>query len=188
MKKKKKWIPVVIFLVMFFGYSALVYEPKESLEDELARIEAMKALTPTAIPLTEQLGITIDAETFVENWGKTELPPELDVVGLSNLKDVDVIENGMMKIIRAKTNDSRALDVTVTLENDVPIYVMISGIPTTKTKVKIGILGRLKTETKSDVASIDMFSDTEGGYLAVYNSAAGTITDYETGDMIVKWE
>lgn len=185
MKKKKNWIPVVIFLVMLVGYCAISYEPPgETLEEELAEL----ALTPTAIPLTEQLGITIDAEAFVENWGKTELPPELETLGLSNLKDVDVVGNGMMKIIRAKTNDSRALDVTVTLENDVPIYVMISGIPTTKTKVKIGIFGRLKTETKSDVASVDMFSDTEGGYLAVYDSAAGTITDYETGDIIVKWE
>lgn len=190
MKKKKNWIPVVLFVVMLVGYCALTYEPKESLEEELARVEAMMALTPTAIPLTEQLGITIDAEAFVENWGKNTitLPEELEVVGLADLVGTEVIENGMMTIIRGTTNDSRALDVTVTLENEEVIYIMISGIPTTQKKVKIGIFGRLKTETKNDVASIDMFSDTESGYLAKYNSAAGTITDYETGDIIVQWE
>lgn len=180
--KKRNIVIVVLFLAMFVGYCALVYEPKESLEDILARVTP----EPTAIPLTEQLGITIDAQAFVENWGK--LPDELEVVGLGDLVGTEVIKNGIMTIIRGKTNDSRALDVTVTLENDVPIYIMLSGIPTTQKKIKIGVLGRLKTKTENDVASIDLFSDTEGGYLAVYDSAAGTITDYETGEMIVKWE
>lgn len=187
MKKKKNWIPVVIFLVIFVGYCALVYEPPgETLEEELARVEAIMALTPTAVPLTEQLGITIDAEAFVENWNK--LPSELETVGLGNLKDIKRTKNGIMTIIRATTNDSRELSVTATLENGEVIYIMLSGIPTTKSKVKVGMFGKLKTETKNDVASVDMFSDTEGGYLAVYHSTAGTITDYETGEIIVSWE
>lgn len=180
--KKRNIVIVAVFLLMLVGYCALVYEPKESLEDELARITP----EPTQMALTEQLGITIDAEAFVENWNK--LPSELEVVGLGDLKAVDKIENGIMTVIRAKTNDSRELDVTVTLENGEVIYIMLSGIPTTKSKVKIGIFGKIKTEKQSDVASVDMFSDTEGGYLAVYDSAAGTITDYETGEVIVKWE
>jgi hypothetical protein len=118
---------------------------------------------------------------------EVELPEELAIVGLSDLKDIVTTENGTMKIIRAVINDSRALSVTATLEDGKVIYIMLSDIPTTKTKVKIGIFGRLKTKTQYDVASIDMFTDTEG-YLAIYDSAAGTITDYETGDIIVKWE
>lgn len=176
--KKRNIVIVVVFLLMLVGYCALVYEPKESLEDELARITP----EPTQIPLTEQLGITIDAEAFVENWNK--LPDELEVVGLGDLKDIDRVGN----IIRAKTNDSRALDVTVTFENDVPIYIMLSGIPTTEKKIKIGAFGKLKTKTEYATTGVDMFSDTEGGYLAIYNSAAGTITDYETGEVIVQWE
>lgn len=117
-----------------------------------------------------------------------ELPSELSVVGLDNLKDVEEKGSGIMRTIRGKTNDSLSLDVTVTLENDVPIYIMISGIPVAKTKATVDAFGKVSTKMDYTAGSVDMFSDTEGGYLAVYDSEAGTITDYETGDIIVSWE
>lgn len=34
--------------------------------------------------------------------------------------------------------------------------------------------------------SVDLYYDHDGGYLAVYHGNDGTITDYETGEVIVE--
>lgn len=101
-----------------------------------------------------------------------------DTIGVTDFHDVDVMENGVMHIVRGQIYDSPNLQLNVTLENRQIIYVEIAGIPDTKTEAYINWRGKLKTKTVDTVTSVEMFSDTEGGYLAVLDWENKTISQY----------
>lgn len=103
----------------------------------------------------------------------------LDTIGVSDYHDVDVIENGAMHIVRGKIYDSDNLQLNVTLENRSIIYVELAGIPDQKTEAYINWRGKLKTKTVDTITAVELYSDTEGGYLAVLDWDTKTVSEYE---------
>ena len=84
-----------------------------------------------------------------------------------------------MHIVRGQIYDSPNLQLNVTLENRTIIHAEIAGIPDTKTEAYITWRGKLKTKTVGTVTSVEMYSDTEGGYLAVLDWETKTISGIE---------
>lgn len=100
-------------------------------------------------------------------------------IGVTEFHDVTIVDNSPMHIITGKIYDSGDLQLNVTLENREIIYVGLAGIPDTKTEAYINWRGKLKTKTVDTKITVDMFSDTEGGYLAVLDWKNKTISEYE---------
>lgn len=103
----------------------------------------------------------------------------LDTLGITDFHDVDITENGAMHIVRGEIFDSSNLQVNMTLENRSVIYVEIAGIPDTKTEAYINWRGKIKVKTVDTKTTAEMYSDTEGGYLAVLDWDTKTISEYE---------
>lgn len=102
------------------------------------------------------IGLAFGEDTSAEEVPTpTALYPELEVVGLSDLKDITVTENHNMTIIRAKTNNRQEYDVHITLEDGKVIYVQMSAV-----------MGD----------AVVMF---DGEYKAIYDSEENTIKAYE---------
>ena len=102
-----------------------------------------------------------------------------DTIGISDYHDVDIHENGIMHIVRGKVYDSNELQLNVTLENRKIIYVALAGIPDTKTEAYINWRGQLKFKTVGTTTSVDLYSDTDGGYLAKVDWENKTISAIE---------
>lgn len=103
----------------------------------------------------------------------------LDTLGITDFHDVEITENGVMHIVRGKIFNSSNLQVNMTLENRAVIYVEIAGIPDTKTEAYINWRGKIKVKTVDTKTTAEMYSDTEGGYLAVLDWDTKTISEYE---------
>lgn len=90
----------------------------------------------------------------------------LTTVGITDFHDVEVIENGIMHIVRGKIFDSDTLQVNVTLENREIILVELTGIPDTDTEVYINWRGKIKFRTVDTKKAVDLYYDVDGGYVA----------------------
>ncbi len=102
-----------------------------------------------------------------------------ETIGVTDFHDVDIIENGVMHIVTGKIYDSSNLQLNATLENRSIIYVELAGIPAQKTEAYINWRGKLKTKTVDSKTAVEMYSDTEGGYLAVLDWNTKTVSEYE---------
>lgn len=112
------------------------------------------------------------AETFA-NAGFTEdeiagYREIIETVGVKEFHDVEVIENGIMHIVRGKVYDSSNLQVNMTLENREIIYIELAGIPDVKNVPYINWRGKLKNRKEDTKTSVELYSDTEGGYEGVF--------------------
>ena len=90
----------------------------------------------------------------------------LTTVGITDFHDVEVIENGIMHIVRGKIFDSDTLQVNVTLENRKIILVELAGIPATNTEAYINWRGKIKFRTVDTKKAVDLYYDVDGGYVA----------------------
>lgn len=90
----------------------------------------------------------------------------LTTVGITDYYDVEIIENGIMHIVRGKIFDSDTLQVNVTLENRKIILVELTGIPATDTEAYINWRGDIKFRTVGTKKSVDLYYDVDGGYVA----------------------
>ena len=111
-------------------------------------------------------------EAYVFSTSDQEL---LSSLGLTDVHDLDVMDNGKMRIIRAKIFDSEDLQLNITQEDDHIIYVQLTGIAedfdaysnrTDKLDMGVGLQGKNQ---------VDMYSDTEGGILAIINWGEKTL-------------
>lgn len=91
----------------------------------------------------------------------------IETVGVAEFHDVEIIENGIMHIIRGKIYDSSNLQLNVTLEDREIIYIELAGIPDVKNVPYINWRGKLKNKRVNTVTSVELYSDTEGGYEGV---------------------
>ena len=102
----------------------------------------------------------------------------LDTVGVTDFHDVTIGDNDPMTIVRGKIYDSENLQLNVTLENHQIIYVELAGIPDTKTEAYLNWRGKIKWKKVDTKKAVDLYSDTEGGYLAVLDWESKTIVEY----------
>ena len=102
-----------------------------------------------------------------------------DTVGVTDFHDVSIVDNDPMTIIHGKIYDSEDLQLNVTLENHQIIYVGLAGIPDTKAEAYLNWRGKLKWKTVDPKKAVDLYSDTEGGYLGVLDWDNKTISEYE---------
>lgn len=93
----------------------------------------------------------------------------LTTVGITDYHDVEVIENGVMHIVRGKIFDSDDLQVNVTLENRKIILVELAGIPATNTEAYINWRGKIKFRTVDTKKAVDLYYDVDGGYVAKFD-------------------
>lgn len=103
----------------------------------------------------------------------------LDTVGVTDFHDVTIVDNDPMTIVRGKIYDSENLQLNVTLENHQIIYVELAGIPDTKTEAYLNWRGKIKWKKADTKKAVDLYSDTEGGYLAALDWESKTIAEYE---------
>ena len=103
----------------------------------------------------------------------------LNTVGVTDFHDVSIVQNDPMTIIRGKIYDSENLQLNMTLENHQIIYVELAGIPDTKSEAYLNWRGKLKWKTVDTKKAVDLYSDTEGGYLGVLDWDNKTISEYE---------
>lgn len=102
-----------------------------------------------------------------------------DTVGVTDFHDVSIVDNNPMTVVRGKIYDSEDLQLNVTLEDRQIIYVELAGIPDTKTEAYLNWRGKVKWKTVDTKKAVDLYSDTEGGYLAVLDWDTKTVTEYE---------
>ncbi len=102
-----------------------------------------------------------------------------DTVGITDFHDVEIIENGIMHIVRGKIFDSDQLQLNVTLENRVIISIQLAGIPAEKTEAYINWRGKIKFKKVGTKKSVDLYYDVAGGYLAKLDWENRTITPFE---------
>ena len=102
-----------------------------------------------------------------------------DTIGVTDFHDVSIVDNDPMTIVRGKIYDSEDLQLNVTLENRQIIYVELAGIPDTKTEAYFNWRGKVKWKTVNTKKAVELYSDTEGGYLGVLNWDNKTISEYE---------
>lgn len=102
-----------------------------------------------------------------------------NTVGVTGFHDVSIVQNDPMTIICGKIYDSENLQLNVTLENRQIIYVELAGIPDTKAEAYLNWRGKLKWKTVDTKKAVDLYSDTEGGYLAVLDWENKTVAEYE---------
>lgn len=91
----------------------------------------------------------------------------IETVGIAEFHDVEIIENGIMHIVRGKIYDSSNLQLNVTLENREIIYIELAGIPDVKNVPYINWRGKLKNKKVNSKTSVELYSDTDGGYEGV---------------------
>lgn len=103
----------------------------------------------------------------------------LNTVGVTDFHDVSIVQNDPMTIIRGKIYDSENLQLNMTLENHQIIYVELAGIPDTKSEAYLNWRGKLKWKTVDTKKAVELYSDTEGGYLGVLDWDNKTISEYE---------
>lgn len=102
-----------------------------------------------------------------------------NTVGVTDFHDVSIVDNDRMTIVRGKIYDSENLQLNVTLEDHEIIYVQLAGIPDTKTEAYFNWRGKVKWKTVNTKKAVDLYSDTEGGYLGVLDWGNKTISEYE---------
>ena len=102
-----------------------------------------------------------------------------DTIGVTDFHDVSIIDNDPMTVICGKIYDSEDLQLNVTLENRQIIYVELAGIPDTKTEAYFNWRGKVKWKTVHTIKTVELYSDTEGGYLGVLDWDNKTISEYE---------
>ncbi len=102
-----------------------------------------------------------------------------NTIGVTDFHDVSIVDNNPMTIICGKIYDSDNLQLNVTLENRQIIYIGLAGIPDTKAEAYLNWRGKVKWKTVDTKRTVDMYSDTEGGYLAVLDWENKTISEYE---------
>lgn len=110
----------------------------------------------------------------------------LSNVGITQYTVSKVANNGSIDTIIGRTSDDNYLQVNIILENKEVISIFLSDMGTEKHNVKVKKNGKVKVTVESDKMSVDLYYDHDGGYLAVYHGNDGTITDYETGEVIVE--
>ena len=160
-KKKHNWIPIVIFCVILFGYSALTYDPEEAARKR----EYELMLTPTPFPT--------DTPTPI-GWVKptaTKAPSANDAimanVGLTDYTEINTAYYGNSRTMSAQTNDNyKPRYFTVCYEN-----------------------GNIESIYMLNAAKeIWLYSRSNGGYLAKYNKRTGEVIHYESGGVIENWK
>lgn len=102
-----------------------------------------------------------------------------DAVGVTDFHDISIIDNDPMTVICGKIYDSEDLQLNVTLENHQIIYVELAGIPDTKTQAYFNWRGKVKWKTVNTKKAVELYSDTEGGYLGVLDWDNKTILEYK---------
>ena len=102
-----------------------------------------------------------------------------DTIGVTDFHDVSIVDNDPMTVICGKIYDSEDLQLNVTLENHQIIYVELAGIPDTKTQAYFNWRGKVKWKTVHTIKTVELYSDTEGGYLGVLDWDNKTISEYE---------
>lgn len=132
--------------------------------------------TPTASP-TDWRNV-FSSNGFTEDE-MSEYEEILTNVGITDYHDVEIIENGIMHIVRGKIYDSDELQLNVTLENRKIIVVTLAGIPDYETNAYINWRGKLKFKKEQTKQSIDLYYDVEGGYVAKLDWEKMLITPYE---------
>lgn len=147
----KKLLLAVICVAFLVGCGA-EGAPAEQGEDENANNDWAEAFA--------EVGFTED-----EIAGYREI---IETVGVKEFHDVEVIENGIMHIVRGKVYDSSNLQVNMTLENREIIYIELAGIPDVKNVPYINWRGKLKNRREDTKTSVELYSDTEGGYEGVF--------------------
>lgn len=103
----------------------------------------------------------------------------LNTVSVTDFHDVSIVQNDPMTIIRGKIYDSENLQLNMTLENHQIIYVELAGIPDTKAEAYLNWRGKVKWKTVDTKKAVELYSDTEGGYLGVLDWDNKTISEYE---------
>lgn len=91
----------------------------------------------------------------------------IETVGIEEFHDVEIIENGIMHIVQGKIYDSENLQLNVTLEDREIIYIELAGIPDVENVPYINWRGKPKIKKVDTKTSVELYSDTEGGYEGV---------------------
>lgn len=161
----KRWAGIVLTLIMIFAFCAC------------------GSTAATVKDKTEQAGF-ITWDTAFSEAGFTAEEIEcyrevLDTVGVTDFHDVTIIDNDPFTIVHGKIYDSENLQLNLTLENHKIIYVELAGIPDTKTEAYLNWRGKIKWKKVDTKKAVDLYSDTEGGYLAVLDWRSKTIAEYE---------
>lgn len=154
--KKMAWLMGLVAVVVFFLVGCSKKDSAEPVAWDTAFSEA---------------GFTDDE---IESYREV-----FDTVGVTDFHDVSIVDNNPMTVVRGKIYDSEDLQLNVTLENRQIIYVELAGIPDTKTEAYLNWRGKVKWKTVDTKKAVDLYSGTEGGYLAVLDWGNKTISKYE---------
>lgn len=154
----KKVLFAVVCLVLLAGCG-------ESVPDDQAELEALDVASEEA-ELNNDWAEAFAEAGFTEDEiaGYREI---IETVGVKEFHDVEIIENGIMHIVRGEIYDSSNLQLNMTLEDREIIYIELAGIPDVENVPYINWRGKLKNKKVNSKTSVELYSDTEGGYEGV---------------------
>lgn len=103
----------------------------------------------------------------------------LTKVGITDFHHVDIVENGIMHIVRGKIFNADQLQLNVTLEHRKIILIELAGLPAKRTESYINWRGKVRFRTVNTTKSVDLYYDMDGGYRAVLDWPNKMITAIE---------
>lgn len=171
MKKLFSMVFVIFALILIAGFVILIADnSSDRAENASGESESVPGQSDWRTVFLES-GFTEDE---IATYGEM-----LDEVGIGDFHDVEIIENGIMHIVRGKIYDSDRLQLNITLENRKIIYIELAGLPATESEAYINWRGKLKFKTVDTVKSVELYYDTDGGYQAKLDWENKTITAIE---------
>ena len=175
---KKFWVYVTCIIISLITVVlcvvvAVTAEPGTNESDhENANTEEV-----TDTNITSDWKTAFSANGFTEDE-ISEYEEILTNVGITDYHDIEIIENGIMHIVKGKIYDSKLLQLNMTLENRHIIVITLSGIPDDESTAYINWRGELKFKKEQTKKSIDLYYDVDGGYVAKLDWENMIITPY----------
>ena len=166
----KKWFLSFLSVIVIIALCACADNTPSTSQES----EKLSAQSNVPIAWDAAFGDAGFTEDEIESYRKV-----FDTVGVTDFHDVTIVNNDPMTIVCGKIYDSEDLQLNVTLEDRQIIYVELAGIPDTDAEAYLNWRGKLKWKKVNTKKAVDLYSDTEGGYLAVLDWDSKTITEYE---------
>ena len=167
----KKMIALILALMMVFAMAGCSESEVESSQKQQDDKYSEFAVQGDWAQTFEEKGFT---QEEIEKYAQT-----LSDVGITDLHDVDVVENGIMHIIRGKIFDLNKLQLNIILENRKIINIELAGIPTNEYETYINWRGQVKIKTEASKTAVTLFYDIEGGIVAVFNREEMSVSEYK---------
>lgn len=168
----QKWAKLLAAYLCLFMVACFFYGTEESSSEDSTTIADTTNTEGESDDSSYDNLWELHAQLKNKGYSAQELEAIEDIlknVGITDYHDIDITDNNPMTIIRGYIYDDDQLQLNVILENKKVATVTLGGIPTDKPELYRTIFGNINIRHENGIDSVDLYSDTQGGYLAKLN-------------------